>query len=71
MSPSIQESIDLARSHRVANRLPEAEAVCRSIIEIDPTVPEAYFLLGGALGGQQRFLEGADDRHLGSLSRSR
>ncbi|MDP6353069.1 MAG: tetratricopeptide repeat protein [Alphaproteobacteria bacterium] len=44
--PTIQQTIDLARRHHGAGRLPEAESIYRQILEACPNQPVALHMLG-------------------------
>ena len=43
---TIQPALELAVRHQSAGRLPQAEAICRQILETDPNQPSATHLLG-------------------------
>ncbi|MDH5256345.1 MAG: tetratricopeptide repeat protein, partial [Gammaproteobacteria bacterium] len=57
--PADPQTIDVARSHLAAGRLPEAEAACRQMLRDDEANPRALHLLALIQGRNGRLAEGA------------
>lgn len=53
----IDQAIPAVLSHLQAGRLPEAEALCRQVLDQDPCQPDALYFLGYAALQQGRFSE--------------
>ncbi|MEK7412464.1 MAG: tetratricopeptide repeat protein [Planctomycetota bacterium] len=56
---TVAEAFDLAFQHHQAGRLPEAEALYRHILQVQPNHPDAHNNLGSALGIQGKLEEAA------------